>query len=86
MKRYLIVENNVAINDTIANDDFIPESNWIEVPLVSETSLGIGWTFKNNEWIEPEQIIQSNSIISEPSKDELLLKIQELENQIQNLK
>jgi len=35
MKRYLVIVDEIVDNDIIVEDDFIPESNWIEQPLPS---------------------------------------------------
>jgi len=90
MKRYLVIVDEIVDNDIIVEDDFIPESNWIEQPLPSVISEsednypGIGWAYKDGIFTElPKKVPQP---IIEPTKDNLLAQLQVLQNQIAQLK
>jgi hypothetical protein len=90
MKRYLVIVNEIVDNDIIAEDDFIPESNWIEQPILplslekGESYPGMGWAYKDGAFIE---LPQTNSEpIVESTKDDLLAQLQALQYQIAQLK
>jgi hypothetical protein len=72
--RYAIIENNVVTNVVVADHDYAAEQGWVFCP-----SASIGWSFVNNEFVKPEVTTPVHVL---PTKEELLEKIQQLQQQI----
>jgi hypothetical protein len=61
MKNYLVVENKIVTNYTIAEDDFISPENWIDITdMVKNQDKNsddlfptIGWSYVDEVFIPP---------------------------------
>lgn len=77
MKAHIIVDEIVVNTIEVETLDFMPG-------LVEATEGGIGWTFKNGVFIPPKQTpIQINE--TQPTKAELMIKLQTIQNQINEM-
>jgi len=77
---YGIIENNVVVNNVIADADYAAEQGWVLIPQ----GVGIGWSYKDNNFIEPLPIIDIEPNI-QPTKEDLLAQINALMQQVQAL-
>lgn len=80
MKNYAIIENGKVINTVVADAEYASEQGWVELT----DGAGINFDYINGQFIDnrpkPEIIEQP-----QPTKEELLAKLQELTNQINAL-
>lgn len=61
MKNYLVVENKIVTNYTIAEDDFIAPENWIDITEMvknhdknsDDLFPTIGWSYVDGVFIQP---------------------------------
>ena len=49
MNNYCVIENNLVINTTVADDAFAQEQGWILCP----EEVGIGWSYVNGQFVAP---------------------------------
>jgi len=62
---YAIIENSKVVNTVLAEDDYANEQGWIKI---SDSRVGIGWSYTDNSFIEPpitvdvEEIKQINKL------------------------
>ena len=79
--RYAVIENGLVVNAIVADEDYAQENKLVLMP----DNVDIGWTYSNGEFIDnrpaPEIPVQP----TQPTKEELLNKVNELMQQIQAL-
>ena len=62
MKRYLVLDGTLVVNDIICGEDYPITPNLIEVelnPPIDNPGPGIGWSYVNNIWVEPAPYVPS---------------------------
>lgn len=90
MKNILVLNKNIVVNNIITEDDFVLEKNMIDITeLVNnhdkESNLpGIYWKYEKGQWIEPnwDEVFPKPK---EPTKQELLDKLKEIQDQLINM-
>lgn len=78
MPKYAVIENNKVVNICIAEPSDIKPDNWVLCE-----SGGIGWDYTNGQFVDNRPIIEMTTTI--PTKEELLTRLEEIQNQIQLL-
>jgi hypothetical protein len=79
--RYAIIENQLVVNVVVAdNEAFAISQGWIPCP----NNVGPGYNYIEGEWIPPV-IELSQPVPVVVTKQDLLVQIQALQQQIENL-
>jgi hypothetical protein len=84
--RYLVIENGVVANIVLSSPEYAQEQGWVSDPqYVDNQAVSIGWLF-NNDQLSPPLVVEQPVITpAVPTKEELLKKLEELQNQIMEL-
>ena len=82
MNTFAIIENNVVVNIVIAEHEYAVQQGWVYCPVG-----GIGWSYNEGVFSAPESTIESTEQIQRPTptKEDLLVKLAALQQQIQAL-
>jgi hypothetical protein len=75
--RYAIIENHLVTNVVIADEQTAATNGWVPCP-----NAGPGWGYIDGVFTEPTPMLEQ---IVKPTKEELLLQIQALQQQVLNL-
>lgn len=75
--RYAIIENHLVVNVVIADEVYAQQQGWVPCP-----NAGPGWGYIDGVFTEPTPVLEQ---IVKPTKEELLLQIQNLQQQVLNL-
>lgn len=79
--KYAIIEDGIIINVVISEPDYAEHQNWIKI---TNTEVGIGWSYIDNQFVRPEPIPQMPEEIKAINKQQaeaLLQKTDYLEAQ-----
>lgn len=76
---YAVIENGKVVNLVVSDADFAAEQGWV----LADEGVDIGWDYNDN-FVDnrPKPIIVEQPA---PTKEQLLLQLQELTTQIQSL-
>lgn len=75
---YAVIENGIVVNKVLADAEFAQSQGWIPLP----EGVDIGWSYDGNK-VTPPVVVES--VVSEPSKEQLLAELQALTAKIQAL-
>lgn len=81
--RYLVIENGVVANIVLSSPEYAQEQGWIADPqYINNKTVDIGWLYDGVTFSPPpvvEQPVVAPVVIT---KEELLKKLEDLQNQI----
>ena len=77
---YAIIENNVVVNNVVADEDYAAEQGWVLLP----EGVGIGWEYINGQFVDNRPVPDPVPVV-QPTKEELLAQINALMQQVQAL-
>lgn len=75
--RYAIIDNHLVVNVVVADESYAQQQGWIPCEYA-----GPGWGYIDGVFTEPTPVLEQ---IVKPTKEELLLQIQSLQQQVLNL-
>lgn len=75
---YAIIEKGFVVNAVVSEANYAATQGWVELP----EGAGIGWGYKNGEFIAPPAPVAEPASIPAPTKEELLAQLQALQAQI----
>lgn len=79
---YAIIENNLVVNNVVANPDYASEQGWVLLP----EGVSIGWSYINGNFIDERPVQEPIDVTPvQPTKEELLAQITLLTQQVQQL-
>lgn len=82
--RYLVIENGVVVNIVLADAEYASEQGWVLDPVyVDNQAVSLGWLYDNGQLSPPPVVVPPPPVA--PTKEELLAKLELLQNQIQSL-
>lgn len=84
--RYLVIENGVITNIVLSSPEYAQEQGWIADPqYVNNKTIDIGWLYDGVTFLPPPAVEPTVVASVVPTKEELLKKLEELQNQIMGL-
>lgn len=84
--RYLVIENGVISNIVLASPEYAQEQGWVADPqYVDNKAIDIGWLYDGVTFSPPPVVEKLVIAPVVPTKEELLQKLEELQNQIMGL-